>query len=255
MLNYIRAELYRNFNRLYFWNFAGITSILALVFNILMKSVDSGNLSMLLQMGIGMLNVPIFLVGIVIDMVIGEELKNLTLKNVVSFGISRKKIVLSKIIVTVILSFIAAVIILTFYLGSGAILFGVEGVSLALFKDFLLRLLAAIPLWIGAISVGTLMGFIFKNNTIFAFAYAFMFVSISSMLKVLSFFISDKIMYIHNVLITTKIKTLSALTMTPANNIQAITTDSLISAVVIGVIYTVVFSILSILHFSKKEVK
>lgn len=255
MLNYIRAELYRNFNRLYFWNFAGIISILALVFNILMKSLDSANLPMLLQMGIGALTLPVFLVGIIIDMVIGEEIKNLTLKNVVSFGIPRRKIVLSKIIVTVILSFIAAIIILTFYLGSGVILFGVEGVSLALFKDFLLRLLAAIPLWIGAISVATLMGFIFSNNTIFAFIYAFMFSLTGSILKFLSALVSDKIMYIYNILITTQIKNLSALTITADNSVQAISTDSLISAILIGAIYTVVFTILSILYFSKKEVK
>lgn len=259
MRNYIRAELYRNFNRLYFWNLVAITSVLALSFNILMRIFNPypniPNLSMIFQMGIGMLSVPVYLVGVIIDMVIGEETKNLTLKNVVSFGIPRGKIILSKIIVAVTLSFIAAIIILTVLYGSGVLLFGVDGLSLALFKDFLFRLLAAIPLWIGAISVGTLMGYIFNNNTIYAFAYTFTFALTGSMLKFLSALISDKIMYIYNILITTQIKNLSVLTIIDDNNIQAIANSSLISAISIGAIYIIVFAILSMMYFRKKEVK
>lgn len=259
MLNYIKAELYRNFNRLYFWNFVGITSALALLFNILMKVFkpfpNIPNLSMLFQIGIGMLSVPVYLIGLIIDMVIGEEAKNLTLKNAVSFGIPREKIILSKIIAAVTLSFIAAIIILTVLYGSGVILFGVDGLSLVLVKDFLLRLLAAIPLWIGVISVGTLMGFIFNNNTIYAFVYTFTFALTGTVLKFLSALLSDRIMYIYNILITTQIESLCTLTMIDDNNIQAITSNSLITAISIGIMYIVVFTILSILYFRKKEVK
>lgn len=259
MRNYIKAELYRNFNRVYFWNFVGITSIVTLLFNLLMKIFNPfpqiPSLSMLYQMGIGMLGLPIYLVGIIIDMVIGEESKNLTLKNVVSFGIPRGKIILSKIIVVVILSFIAAIIILTIFYGSGVILFGADDLSLDLSQELSLRLLAAIPLWIGAISVGTLMGYILNNNTLFAFVYTFTFALTGNLLKFLSALISDKIMYIYNILITTQIKNLTALPMLEDNSIQAIASDTLFSAISIGAIYTVVFAVLSILYFSKKEVK
>ncbi len=245
MINYIRAELYRSFKRLYFWNLVGIISILALLVNTFVV-VPNANFELLLIMGIQMLSVPVFLVFMIIDMVTGEEIKNLTLKNVVAFGISRNKLVLSKIIVTVILSFIAAIIILTVFLGSGAMLFGVKDVPLDLFKDFLLRLLAAIPLWIGAISVGTMMSFIFTNYTLCGFVYAGAFVVIGPILKLLSTFVSDKFIYIYNILITTQLKSLSA---------QTVTNNDLISAVITGIIYSVVFIILSMMCLSKKEVK
>lgn len=252
MSNYIKAELYRNFNRAYFWNFTLLTSATVLFFIIIGKVFNSGNLPMLLQIGIEMLGVPIFLVLMTIDMVSGEEIKNLTLKNSISFGIPRSKIVLSKIIVTVILSLIAAIIILTVFLGSGVILFGTEGVTSALFKDFTLRLLGAIPLWIGAISVGTFLSYIFTNYTLFSFVYAAIFVLTRVILQFLSTIVSDNFMYIHDILITSRLNSLSKIYQ---QGFQPVTTDIMVFAITVGVAYTAVFTILSILYFSKKEVK
>ena len=252
MRNYIKAEFYRNFNRMYFWNFTLITSAVVLLFIILMRTSNFGNLPMLLEIGIAMLGVPVFLVLMTIDIVSGEEIKHLTLKNSVSFGISRSKIVLSKIIVTVILSFIAAIIILAVFLGSGVILFGTEGVTSVMIKDFTLRLLSAIPLWIGAISVGTFLAFFISNYTLCSFLYAGLFAAAGSIIKLLAKLISDKLMYIHNILITTRLNSLSNIYK---QAIQPITNDTIIFAVAVGVAYTVVFTILSILYFNKKEVK
>ncbi len=255
MLNYIKAELYRSFNRLYLWNLVGITSALILLLVILGNANNVGNLPFLLQIGIEMLGVPIYLIIMIVDMVIGEEIKNLTLKNTISFGIPRGKIVLSKIIVTVILAFVAAIIILIVFLGSGAILFGVEGVSSTLFKDFTLRLLAAIPLWIGAISLGTFLGFFFTNYTLCAFVYTGLFVVTGPIIRLLSTLVSDKFMYINNILITTRLKALSSMNLAGVQEYQYITADNLAFAVIVGIACTVVFAILSILYFRKKEVR
>ena len=252
MRNYIKAELYRNLHRLYFWNFTLITSAFVLFFIILGKMVGSGNLPMLLELGIEMLGVPIFLVFMPIDMVSGEEIKNLTLKNSVSFGIPRSKIVLSKIIVTVILSFIAAIIILAVFLGSGTILFGTEGVTTFLVKEFTLRLLGAIPLWIGAISIGTFLSFIISNYTLCSFAYAGSFVVVRPIIRLLGTLVSDKFMYINNILITTRLDSLSKLY---EQKFQPVVADTMIYAAIVGAAYTIAFTILSILYFNKKEVK
>lgn len=252
MLNYIKAEIYRNLKRMYFWNFTLLTSAIVLFFITIGKIFTSGNLSMLLELGIEMLGVPVFFVLMIIDMVSGEEIKNLTLKNSISFGIPRSKIVLSKIIVTVILSFIAAIIILSVFLGSGVILFGTEGVTSTLTKDFTLRLLSAIPLWIGAISVGTFLAFIFSNYTLFSFVYAGLFVAAGPIIRLLGRLVSDKFMYINNILITTRLNSLSRIYQ---QNFQSVISDTMTFAVIVGAAYTVVFAILSILYFSKKEVK
>ena len=59
-----------------------------------------------------MLTLPVFLIPAIVEMVTAEENKNLTSKNILCFGLSRNKFVLSKIIVSIILSTIAAVVLL-----------------------------------------------------------------------------------------------------------------------------------------------
>jgi len=250
MINYIKAELYRNFNRLYYWNFVILISIAGLLLNIIIKITavsDHMSLVGVMTMGIQVINVPIFLVIMMVDMITSEENKKLTLKNIVSFGVARNKIILSKIIATTILSAIAALIILTVFLGSSTILFGLgEDFSISILKDFSLRLLAAVPLWIAGISIGTLLSLAIKNNTIFALIYAGLFTVSGLVLQMLSNLISEKFMYIHKILITTNLMNL---------RYDVVGKDTLIFAAIVGIVYTILFTILSILYFSKMEVK
>lgn len=248
MLNYIKAELYRNFNRVYYWSFVIIISALALLFNTVMVATPSTmDVNQLMFIGIQLINLPIFLVLMMVDIVTSEENKNSTLRNVVSFGMSRNKIILSKIITTIILSTIAAVIILTVFLGSGAILFGFgKDFSLYMVKDFSLRLLVALPLWIGAISVGTFLGILFKNNTLSSFIYFGMFSITGNIIRLLSLIVSQKLMYIHKFLITINLSKIK---------VDTVTSYDLSFAALVGVGFTIVFTILSMVYFNKKEVK
>ncbi|SHD75679.1 ABC transporter permease [Schnuerera ultunensis] len=250
MINYIKAELYRNLNRPYYWNFVILISIAGLLLNIITKITavsDQMSLVEVMTIGIQVINVPIFLVIMMIDMVTSEENKNLTLKNVVSFGIPRNKIIISKIIATAILSIVAALIILTIFLGSGTILFGLgEDFSMDILRDFSLRILAAIPLWISGISVGTFISLVFKNNTIFSFLYAILFTMTGLVTQILSRLLSEKFMYIHKILITTNLMSL---------RYDVVGKDAMIFAAIVGMGYTILFTILSILYFSRKEVK
>lgn len=248
MINYIKAELYRNFNRLYFWVFTGVLAALSLFINILTIATDSPgiSLSMLLDSSLYVLVVPVFLVAGIVDMVIAEENKNQTMRNVITFGVSRYKLVLSKIIVSIILAFISAFIILAIFFGSAAVLFGIDEGVITVFPMVSIRLLTAVPLWIGAISIGTFLAIAISNNTLFGFAHAGIFFLTSKIIKLLSFAVSAKFMYINNYLITTRLNSLRA---------ADISTGELWSSAFIGLAYTIVFAILSIIYFNKKEVK
>lgn len=250
MLNYIKSEMYRNFNRAYYWTFITITAAVTLLFNILIKStgnMPNMNLSELMFVGIQVINLPIFLVLMMVDIVTSEENKNLTLRNVVSFGIPRNKIIISKIITTVILSSIAALIILTVFLGSGAILLGLgKDFSIDIVRDFSFRLLAALPLWIGAISVGTFLGIVFKSSTVSSFIYFGLFSMTGNIVNLLKIVVSDKFKYIHKILITTNLSNLRS---------EVISNEIFISAVLVGLGFTVLFTILSMVYFNKIEVK
>jgi ABC-2 type transport system permease protein len=248
MLNYIKAELYRNFNRAHLWVYSGVIAAMTLALNILIKisNAPDMDLSFLFEMMTQMLIMPIFLVATFIDVSTGEEQKNLTLKNAVSFGVQRSKIALSKIIVTVILSFMAAIIIFTVFFGSGAVLFGIGEGSMTVIRDALIRILAALPLWIGAISVGTFISLVLNNNTAAAFVYAGTFTVISGVVNLLTMLVSDKFSYISKFLITTQLVNLKE---------SNLGNDILFKAVGIGIAYTILFTALSMLYIEKKEIK
>lgn len=250
MINYIKAELYRSFNRIYYWNFVVIMCLLAILAIVLAKITDifaDYGLFGLIKIGIQLISVPVFLVVCFIDIITSEENKNLTLKNIVSSGLCRNKIILGKIITSIILSTIAAMIILSIYLGLGGIVLGLgENFSMEILKEFSIRILAAVPLWIGTIAVGTFLVLVFKDNTVFAITYATVFLATGSFIKTLSRIVSEKLIYIHKILITTNLTNLSS---------DVITNNTLIFAVLVGISYTVLFTIFSILYFNKMELK
>ncbi|MDF2674079.1 MAG: putative type transport system permease protein [Clostridiales bacterium] len=249
MFNYIKAEFYRNFSRAQLWVFSGVIAAMALTLNILMSVAGNANsidLGWLFEMMTQMLIVPIFLVATFIDITTAEESKNLTLKNAVSFGVSRSKIALSKVIVTVGLSFVSAFIIFTVFFGSGAIIFGTGEGSLPIIANASLRILAAIPLWIGAISVGTFIALFISNSTAAAFVYAGAFTVTSGIVNLLTILVSDKFNYISDILITTQLANLKQ---------PSVGNEILNKAIVIGIVYTILFTILSMLYIKKKEIK
>jgi ABC-2 type transport system permease protein len=233
---------------MYFWIFTGALAALPLALIILGKSNDMPgvSLSMLLDSSLFVLAMPVFLVAGIVDMVTAEENKNQTMRNVITFGVSRYKLVLTKIIVSVILAFTSAFIILGIFYGSGAILFGIDQGVKEVLPVVSIRMLTAVPLWIGAISIGTFLAIAIKNSTLFGFAHAGIFLLTSKVILMLSYVVSDKFMYVNKYLITTRLNGLRASEM-PASELWL--------SAFIGFAYTAVFIVLSILYFNKKEVK
>lgn len=246
MLNYIRADLYRNFNRKYFWIYTGILSLIGFLTIILFKmtgALPNKDLNSALGVITLVLIIPIYLIPAFIEMVTSDEQKSQTFKNVVSFGVTRNTLVISKIISTIILAASSAFIILLVFLISGFIVLG--GPS-NLLLEFTIRFLAASVLWIGAIAVGTFMALIFNSSNIFAFAYAMIFLVTRTVIGLLGIFISDKFSYINDILITTK---LDALIKLPLSN------GTVSDAILLGAAYTVVFTVLSMILLKNKEIK
>lgn len=245
MINYMRAELYRNFNRAYFWVFTAITAAMLLSLNLILSTNNILDLTNLFVMVNHMLVVPAYLVIAFVDIVMCEEYKNNTLKNVVSFGFSRNKLILTKFIVAVILAFISAIIIIFVFYGS-ALLMGNPGANLKFtLLDNLIKIAFSLPLWIAAISFGIFLNTIINNTNIFSFVYAFIFMVISPIIKLFSVFVSPKFQCVYNILITTQLKTLCT----------AVKSGDFTSAVITGCIYTMIFLALSMLCFKKKEIK
>lgn len=248
MRNYIGAELYRNFNRVYLWLYTGVFAVLALAAVIILRAnnVPEINLTSLTEMSNSMLIMPVFLVVAMIDMVTAEEQKNQTMRNTVTFGISRNKIILSKLIVTVILSLISAFIILALFLGSTTVLFGLGAGFPGVFLTHFLRIIVAVPLWIAAISVGNFLAIFISNSNIFAAVYGVVFLMSTRVLQVLGVVVSDKFEYARKYLITTQLNKLRGTNLTR---------DDMLFMVIIAIGYILIFTILSMCYFNKKEIK
>lgn len=248
MLNYIRAELYRNFHRMYFWVFTGALAGFSLFITVVSKlnNASGMNMTAMLELTIALLAFPIFFAIPMIDISTSEENKNQTLRNVISFGMPRNVIVIAKVIVATLLCLVSAVIVLATLYGSAAVLFGV-GPDFALkAPDYISRILSALPLWIGAIAVGTFMTIVINNNNLFVFVYAGTFLMMPRIISLLSWLIWDKLSNIKSILITTGIDKLAA---------PVVTSQDKLNAVVMGIAYIIVFSVLSMIYFNKKEVK
>jgi len=248
MRNYIGAELYRNFNRVYLWLYTGVFAVLALAAVIILRAynVPEMNLTSLTEMGTSMLIMPVFLVVAMIDMVTAEEQKNQTMRNIVTFGISRNKIILSKLIVTVILSLISAFIILALFLGSTSVLFGLGAGFPGVFLTHFSRIIVAVPLWIAAISAGNFLAIFISNSNIFAAVYGAVFLMSTRVLQALGVVVSDKFEYARKYLITSQLNKLRQTNLTR---------DDMLFMVVISIGYILIFTILSMCYFNKKEIK
>ncbi|MBX4262210.1 ABC transporter permease subunit (plasmid) [Clostridium estertheticum] len=251
MINYIKAELYRSFNRVYFWGYTAFIAILAVLSNVIVLNIrnyyPTGSInSFFYSFIISCIMIPVFFVFGFIDIITLDENKNETLRNVVVFGVKRSKIILSKLVATVILAFIAEIIILVLFLGSAFILFGVNNELLTTIISFCQKSLVATPLWIAAISIGTCLAVIIKNNNVSSLVYVGIFLITDKIIKVLSVFVSENFKYVGNILITKKINEISA---------GPLTSGTIISSVLMGAIYTLVFTTITILYFEKKEVK
>lgn len=241
MLNYVKAELYRNFNRLYFWLYTLIIAAIAAL--LVIPANGHIKFTSLFEIAAQMAGIGIYLLLPIVDMVTGEEQKNRTLKNIISFGISRNKLVLSKIISTIILGLISLVIILGALFISGAVFMGVgSDFSLSILNTFILKFLVYIVLWIAALSIGTFFALFFKNNTMFSFMYAGLFIFTSKIVKLLTMFVSDKFENVKKILITTQFEKLAS-----GNNY----TFSLL----VGVVYIIVFIGINMIYVKNMEIK
>lgn len=179
MLNYIRAEIYKVLHRKYTYIVLGTFLVLEALFvagfafhnAYSLPTPFGGAIVFIVHMGsIGFCTC--LLTG---DMVFAGQYKNSTLKNEVSFGLSRTRIYLGKLIAQILLSVAYMVIVVGFFLGACAVFLPIDpplepGQPLyyTLAADALTIvgyfLVVAFPLWIGAQSAACMCLFLIRSD-------------------------------------------------------------------------------------------
>lgn len=174
MLKYLNAELYKVTHRKVY-TFGALAVILAgeLLLLLLMKFTGNdptyGDVVYLLP---SLLMIGLYLAVMVCDMVFSDQYKLNTLKNEVSYGVSRWVIYLGKLLAAVITAVVFCTLIVAFYLGVGRLLFPVDvdandsGALAEILVNALQSVGAAFPLWLGGLGFGLMLLFVTKGSTV-----------------------------------------------------------------------------------------
>ena len=177
MLNYISGELYKTFHRRYTKIFLLVTVLLCMLGNALLRLLFSmaGTLNTAYSFYFGIMLMPMCfaLLTIIVDAVFSDEYKHGTLKNAVSFGVSRGEIYFGKLIVEIVLMLITILVVVVAW-SAGAVLFTQLGPHTAVqweeIRLFLEKTALSVPLWLGMLGVLNLLVFAFRSNTLFGFS-------------------------------------------------------------------------------------
>lgn len=257
MLNYIRAEFYKVFHRKYTW----ITLVIALALEALLVSgwvftnfhgnhVDfaTGAEMLLMMLFVGF--VATLLTG---DMVFAGQYKNSTLKNEVSFGLSRSRIYLGKLIVQTVLSILFMVVMLGFYLGLCWLTLYHDPVQDALAMQVIGYCLAvSFPLWVGVQAVTCAMMFLISGELGASFAALGIFMVLPKVIEIAALFANIA-------------RPLGSALMTVYQHMPTVMADTASSvagdwaycgkAWIVGAVWFAAFTAIGLCGFQKKEIK
>lgn len=180
MLNYIRAEAYKLLHRPYTYIALGVLLALEALYASMFAFHNSH--SLVTPFGAAVVTlVEMGTIGFCIclltgDIVFAGQYKNSTLKNEVSFGLSRTRIYLGKLIVQTLLSLVYLAVMMAFFIGLCAVCLPMEGPAgfyssgdaLIIVGYFLA---AGIPLWIGGQAAMCMCLFLVNGEMTSSFLY------------------------------------------------------------------------------------
>lgn len=170
MLNYLKSELYRLFHSLGLYLFIGICSLCAISFNCILWALDITTTNFpwaTIKFSFSTLDtnmsVVMLLTAALASIIVVDEFKLRTLNNSVAFGISRTKIYISKLLITLLGCFLSLFIIEGLFIGSGYLLLDTSN-SHAL-TNLLTATVACIPSFIAAFTAFITIYFILGSMT------------------------------------------------------------------------------------------
>ena len=174
MRNYLAAECYKVFRRKYLY----IALLVVLALEGLMLwgcwfTWSRGNPNMDFYSAaitiVMLMSVGLYATVLTGDLVFSEQHKYNTLKNEVAYGIPRGRIYLGKLLVSILVAVVAAVVMTTVYVGGCWLLLPhgqYDGAALAAIGY---TLAGAFPLWLGAQGLVLACYFLIRNTTLAAF--------------------------------------------------------------------------------------
>ncbi|MCI1982783.1 MAG: hypothetical protein LKJ45_06430 [Oscillospiraceae bacterium] len=186
MLKLIHADLYRVFHRFYFYTMMAALSGLCILLVTVMKSNSFGTVSVAWKFFLSILIYPVFLLPMLTGISAGEENRNHTLKNTVSFGVSRPVLYLSKTVSTILLGVVLMAVVLGVYCGFSFLTMTKDAAfSGGFIQDFAARVASVCLVYMAAIAISIFFTAIFRRNSLSIFLFYGVFFFTDSLFKLL----------------------------------------------------------------------
>lgn len=175
MRNYLAAECYKVFRRKYFYlTLLAVLVLEGLLLGAYWLTLNWGNPNVDFSFAAStlsyLLSVGLYAPLITADMVFSEQYKNGTLKNEIAYGVPRARIYLGKLAVATLVSLLAAVIMVGFYMGGCWLLFPHNANDAQAWALAGYLLAGALPLWLAGQGVVMVCYFLMRSATVAAFA-------------------------------------------------------------------------------------
>ena len=237
MFNCIKAELYRVLNRKYNYVLLEILIVISIIISIFSSDVNSMKEFYQSELNV----VTYFLIPIITFGAFSDEYKFGTLKNSISSGFSRNSIYLSKALIQLILVFSDLFIVITIYFLCISVL---RKADIYLLILLLKKLILLIPSFIAIISLVNFFMFSIKNSVIAMYSY-FLFIILPTIINA-TIKVNSSLKFIHNIQLTNCIHNIIYT--------DTINNSHIVNSTLIPLIYVLIFNIIGMLLFEKKEI-
>lgn len=205
MVNSIQAEIYKLTRRPYFY----VLNLCCAAFALLVigclayikytAPANQDAVNFPFSMNILLLGMPVglYLVAVGGDAVFSEQYKYNTLKNEVSYGLTRVQVYLSRLVVTLLLMIVVFVVTIGVYLLASLVLLGIPSDEMAMMSfgmnaaqsvQMMLQMLgyyilASFPLWLGALSLAIACYFLIRGSNMAGIAFLALMVGVPAILN------------------------------------------------------------------------
>lgn len=259
MLNYIKSEFYRNINNKgnYVFLFGNIGFVIFINVALGLYANSQPNFpygttkyslsSFYTLMGLIML-ISVYLVSLTF----GQEFKNSTLKNSVTFGITRSEIYLGKFLVEVVICIINLVLITSAYIIAAYVM--LEDSGIIYLNDFIQAIIACFPLLLVSMTAAHCFYFIFDNESTAVATWSIIMVFVPLVISIFGRRINT-LGKLANWLPWNMVGNAKFDSNTKRIIMSWSSQEGFIRCFIVGIIGLVIFYTLGLIVFNKKEIK
>lgn len=259
MINYLKSEVYRNIrsktNYVFLFGSMGFVILINVALGIYANGqVDFpyGNTRFSFLSFFTAMGVPMILCFVLVSIVNGQEFKYHTLKNSISYGISRSQIYFSKFLMEIIISLINLICISGAYIISAYTM--LENSGIVYLNDLFRALIACVPLFVVSVMVAHCLYYMLDSEITVGVVWAILIIVIPQVLAMAG----------RGILIFRKIASWMPWNIIGSSSYDEVTRrmvmiwssqEGLIKCFIVGIMGSVIFYVLGLELFKRREIK